>query len=212
MTEGFARAVMSLAGQCLGTGRREWALAMQAEFEAAAEDGKPFAFAIGCLIVAWRELVKQGEGRLLLAKYVLALVLLIPMAALQFEQAIGFSIFPVTGGTHGMLASGARPNPYLIWSQCSAVPLLLMLWMLLGIAHLCLAWVLVEGDWPRTIKCGAMIGAATITLSLFTGVLMLDTSPLIMQVRELGIELAAIILAGQWHARLSRASPELSAQ
>ena len=183
---------------------------MQAEFEAAIEDGTPLVFAIGCLIAAGREMANQGEGRLVLANYALALGLLIPMAALQFEQAIRFSIFPGAGQPYGMLAAGAGQNPYLIWSQTSAVPGLLILWLLLGMAHLCLAWVLVEGDWPRVIKFGALIVATTITLSLFTGVLMLDLSPLIAQVAKLGIEFAAILATARWHARLfSHASSEL---
>jgi hypothetical protein len=209
MTAALSRAVMSLAGRCLGTDRQEWALAMQAEFEAAAEDGKPLAFAIGCLIAAWREMVKQGEGRLALANYALALGLLIPMAVQQFEQAVGFSMFLGAG----IPARSAGQNPYLIWSQNSATPVLLVLWLLLGIAHLCLAWVLVEGDWPRVVKFGALIGAATITLSLFTGVLMLDPSPLIAQAGELAIELSALLASARWHSQLlANGSPELLAR
>jgi hypothetical protein len=212
MTAAVSRTVLSLAVRCLGTDRREWALAMQAEFEAAVDDGKPFAFALGCLVAAWCEMVKQGEGRLVLAKYALALGLLIPMAALQFEQAMRFSMFLEEGLPYAMQAASAGQNPYLIWSQNSAAPTLLILWLLLGMAQLCLAWVLVEGDWPRVVKVGALIAAATITLSLFTGVLMLDLSPLIAQVAEQGIALAAIIATARWHARLfSPASPDLFA-
>ena len=186
---------------------------MQAEFEAAVDDGKPLVFAIGCLVAAWRDMVKQGEGRLVLAKYALAFGLLIPMAALQLEQAIGFSLFLGEGLPHGMLGAGADQNPYLIWSQNSAVPTLLILWLLLAMAHLCLAWGLVEGDWSRVVKFGALIGAATITLSLFAGVLMLDLSPLMAQGAELGVELAAIVATARWHARLfPHTSPDLLAR
>src|SRR5438270_392699 len=52
MTAAFARALMALAARCLGTDRYEWGLAMEAEFEAAVEDGNQFAFATGCLIAA----------------------------------------------------------------------------------------------------------------------------------------------------------------
>src|ERR1700712_3452057 len=79
MTAVAARAVMSLATCCLGEDRREWALAMQGEFEVAAEKGEPLAFAAGCLIAAWGEMPKHEEGRLVLANYTLALGLLIPM-------------------------------------------------------------------------------------------------------------------------------------
>jgi hypothetical protein len=202
MTVTVSRAVMSLAGRCFGTERQEWGLAMQAEFEAAVDDGKPFVFAVGCLIAAWREMVSQGEGRLVLVNYALALGLLLPMAELQFEQAIR------AASPEGMIAAVAG-NPYLLWSQNSAVPVLLILWLLLGTAHLCLAWVLVDWDWPRVIKFGALIGAIMITLFLFMGVLLLDLSPLISQVAKSGIALAAIVVAAWWHARLfSNAAPE----
>jgi hypothetical protein len=211
MTAPASRAVMSLAVRCLGAGRREWGLAMQAELEAAVEDGRPLVFATGCLIAAWREMVKDSEGRLVLANYALALGLLLPMAVLQFERAIGFSSFFFWGAApYGMLAAGAGQNPYLVWSQISAVPVLLILWLALGMAHLGLAWVLVDGDWPRVVKFVALIGAATITLFLFMGVLLLDLSPLISQVTALAIELGAILAAARWHARLcSHAPPEL---
>ena len=209
MTAAVSRAVMSLAARCLGNDRQEWGLAMQAEFEAAVDDGKPLAFAAGCLIAAWREMVNHGEGRLVLANYALVLGLLLPMAALQFQQVIGLSMFP--GGTppHAMLVAGAGQNLYLVSAQNSAVPVLLMLWLLLGLAHLCLAWVLVDWDWARAVKFGALIGAIMITLFLFMGVLMLDMSPLIVQAAELGIELAAILTTARWYARLfSHAPPE----
>lgn len=213
MTAVVSRAVMSLAGRCIGADRQEWGLAMQGEFEAAVDDGKPFVFAIGCLVAAWREMVKQGEGRLFLANYALALGLLLPMAAVQFEQAIGFYMFPGGSVVGDMRAGGAGQSPYLIWSQNSALPVLLIMWLLLGMAHLCLAWVLVEGDWPRVVKFVALIGAITMALFLFAGLLMLDLSPLISHVATLAIGLAAILTTARWHTRLlSPASPELPAR
>ncbi len=183
---------------------------MQVEFEAAVDDGNPFMFAIGCLIAAWRDMMKQSEGRLAVANYALAIGLLVPMAALQFKQAVDFSTFPREGLSYGMQAAGAVRNPYLMFSQNSATPVLLSLWMLLGLAHLRLAWVLVEGDWPRVVKYSALIGAATIALSLFTGVLMLDLLPMGVLIAAFGIELMTIGASAWWHARLaSRAVPDL---
>lgn len=213
MIAALSRAMMSLAGCCLGTDRRDWALAMQAEFEAAVDDGKPFTFAAGCLIAAWRELAHHGEGRLVLANYALALGLLLPMAALQFEQVINLSMFPGVTPPYAVLVAGAGQNLYLVSAQNSAVPVLLMLWLLLGLAHLCLAWVLVDWDWPRAVKLGALIGAIMVTLFLFMGVLMLDVSRLIAQAVELAIELAAILATARWYARLfSNASSEALAR
>lgn len=212
MTAPVSRAFMAIAGRCLGTDGEEWALAMRAEFEAAVDDGEPFTFAIGCLMAACRAMVKQGQGRLVVANYALALGLLLPMAALQFEQAVGVSMAAGKALPHGMLAAGAGQNPYLVSSQNSAVPVLLILWLLLGTAHACLAWVLVEEDWPGVVRFGALIGAATISLFLFKGVLMLDLAPLAAQFAELALELAAIAASAHWHVRLfSQAAPQMDA-
>jgi hypothetical protein len=208
MIAAVSRAVMSVAARCLGTDGQEWGRAMEAEFETAVDDGRPFAFAAGCLIAAWREMVNHGEGRLVLANYGLALAVLLPMASLQFERAIGVSsIFSGRESPYGLLALGAGGSPYLVWSQISAVPALLILWLLLGVAHLCLAWVLVEGDWTRVVKFGAVISAVTVTLLLFAGVLLLDLSSFLLQATELGIELAAIAGAARWQARLLSGRP-----
>jgi len=212
VTLALSRALLSLASRSLGSDRRTWAMAMEAEFETAVEDRRPFMFALGCLFAAWREIGKRSEGRLILANYALALGLLIPMAALQFQQAVGF-LSLAEGPPFGVPRAGDGPNLYLIWSQNSAIPILLITWLLLGMAHLCLAWMLVEGDWPRIVKCGMLIGAAMITLSLFMGVLMLDLSSLRAQVAELATEFVAVVAMSRWHIRvLACASRDLLAQ
>ena len=86
-----------------------------------------FAFATGCLIAAWREMVNHGEGRLVLANYGLALGLLLPLAGLQFERVIGVSsVFPGQESPYGLLALGAGQSLFLVSSQMQAVPALLI--------------------------------------------------------------------------------------
>jgi hypothetical protein len=148
-------------------------------------------------------MVRQDEGRLALANYTLALGLLVPMAALQFQQAMKVFWFLEQGSPHALLAAGIGKNPYLTWSQNSALPVLLLLWLVPGMAHLGLAWVVVEKDWPHVVKFGALIGAAMTTLWLFTAVLMLDLSPLGAQVTRLGIEFAGVLAIAQWHAHVA---------
>ena len=212
MTVAVSRALLALASRSLGSDRRTWAMAMEAEFEAAVEDRRPFLFALGCLFAAWREIGKHSEGRLIVATYALALGVLIPMAAMQFQQAVGF-LSSAEGPPFGNPGASDGPNLYLIWSQNSAIPVLLITWLLLGMAHLFLAWMLVEGDWPRIVKCGTLIGAAMITLSLFMGVLMLDLSSLRAQVAELAIEFVAVVSISRWHTRvLADASRDLLAR
>jgi hypothetical protein len=204
MKAGVSRALMSLATYSLGESRREWAFAMQAEYEAADEAGAPLAFAAGCLIAAWCEMPNREEGRLALANHALALGLLIPVACLQFACAIGLFT-----GHGGLLAFGGSPDPYLAGPQLGAIPALIILWLVLGVGHLRLAWVLVERDWPSVVKVGALMAAATVTLFGFMGVLFLDATPLLRQAAVLAIEFMAVLAAARWHARLfPNAAPE----
>jgi hypothetical protein len=203
MTAAVARAVMKLAICCLGESRRDWALAMRAEFEAAIDDRRPLAFAIGCLIAAWREMPSQRQGRFVLANYALALGLLVPMAGLQFASAAGSSyLFAGPAGLYSVLAPGGAQDPYLAEAHRSAIPTLLALWVMLGAGHLRLAWVVVERDWSGAISSAALTVAASATLVIFTGVLFLDDASVALQAVLLAIELSAIYASARWHSQL----------
>jgi hypothetical protein len=202
MTAALSRAVMSLAICCLGESRREWALAMRAEFDTAIAEGKPLAFAAGCLIAAWRELPREAEGRLVLTNYALALAVLIPMGVLQFALVFGFSSLFVGAEVDGVLLAGATRNPVLASSQSGAAPSLLALWLLLGVAHFRLAWVLVERDWTRVVKVSALIGATLGTLLMVMAALLLDLTFVMLQAAAMAIELTALVAVARRHVRL----------
>lgn len=200
MIEALSRALMQLATCCLGEGRREWALAMQAEFEEAAEARKSFSFACGCLIAACGELPRHSEGRLGIVSHVLALGLLIPLALFQFGLGLGLST--ADGGLAVGLGPGGSQDPLLASPQLTAMPALHILWLMLGAGHLHLAWVLLDRDWERVAKAGALIAAATLTLFIFMEVLLLDTAGLIVLAAELAIETTFILALARWHARI----------
>jgi hypothetical protein len=198
-----SRALMVIALRCLGGSRREWALAMRAEFDVALADGKSFAFAAGCLVAAWREMPNHAEGRLVLSTYALALGVLIPMAALQFALAFGFSLaFAGREAFNGLLLFGWSQNPLLGPSQIDAAPSLLAVCLLIGVAHLRLAWVLVELDWARVAKVGALIGAALMTLFIFMAALFVGLTLVVLQTAAVVIEFTALIAVARRHARL----------
>lgn len=203
MTSAAARAMMSLATCCLGEDRREWALAMEGEFEVAAEKGEGLTFAAGCLVAAWGEMPKHEEGRLVLASYTLALGVLIPMALLQFACAIGLpNVLTGQSGSYRMLSEGGAQGPFLADAQLTALPILLVMWLLLGLGHLRLAWVLVERDWARITSVGAAIAAATVTLFIFTEMLFLDAASLTPQAAAFAIEFSFILVVARWQARI----------
>jgi hypothetical protein len=213
MTAAISRAVMALAASCLGEHRREWALAMQAEFEAASEDGKSLAFALGCLITAWRELPAHEEGRFVIASHVLACLLVVPAAALIVAGLLtGFpqSYLGQIGGDGLLQASGAQ-KALLNEANGSAVPSLASLMAFLAASHVRIAWLVLERDWARAASAGALIAASTVTLILFTIIVFDYYASALTQAVALGAELAAISALARWHGRSWGGSPALRA-
>ena len=210
MSAPLARAIMAVAAACLGEGRRDWARAMEAELHAAIDEGRPLAFAAGCLIAAWCEMPRHEEGRFVLANYALALGLIIPMAALQFACAAGLPLMVQTpGGFYGVPTANGVQQLYLSSAYPSAEPALLGLWLLLGLLQLRLAWVLLDGDWPGVIRIGCLSTAATATLMIFYAVMLLPDTGTMLQAAALPVELATVLVSARWHSRLAAAlSPD----
>lgn len=199
MIEALAPALMRLAASCLGEGRREWALAMQAEYEAAKEGGSGLKFASGCLIAACRELPRHSEGQLRVASHVLAIGLLVPLASLQFLCGLGTSTF--LGRLSG-LAPGWSDNPFLASAQNVGMPALHILWFILGAWQLQLAWVLLERDWEGVLKAAALIAAAMLTSLTVMAVLMLGVGPLMVVGTVLAGEAMFLTALARWNARI----------
>jgi hypothetical protein len=189
---------MAVACRSLGGGRHGWAQAMQTEFEAAAEDGKPLSFAIGCVAAAWREMPAQEEGRFLLANYVLAIGLILPLTVMLLSSiATEFGQF----GAPDMLPVGSELAPLLTEANSSAMPSLAIVLLLLAAAHLRIAWSLLECNWSSVAETGSMIAALTVTLALFSGVVFVSDTGLI-HAAVVGVELAAILVLARWHRQL----------
>jgi hypothetical protein len=206
MIAAVSRAVMALAVSCLGDRRREWALAMEAEFEAAMEDGKPLAFALGCLVAAWRELPAHEEGRFTIASHVLAFVLILPTAALLAGMVADFPV--AQSGASGLLEAIGGREPLLSEGNRSAVPALAALAALLAAAHLRIAWLVLERDWERIAAVGALAAAATVTLVIFSVVVFAYYGSALGQAAALAVELAAVSALARWHGRSFGGPPE----
>ena len=202
MSAALARATMALAIACLGDRRRDWALAMEAEYEAASADGKPLAFALGCLIAAGRELTAHPQGRVVVAGYGLALGLILPIAALMVATMLaGFPLsFLVQGEADALLALSPGQPPLLNDGNRAAVPPLAALISLLAALHLRLAWLVLDRDWARVGATGALIAAATMTLIIFSALVFVDCTAALGQAAALTVELAAIAALARWQA------------
>lgn len=203
MTEALARALLALAACCLGQSRSAWALAMQGELEEAIRAGRPLGFALGCLVAAWREMPRHAEGRLILANNALAVGLLVPGAGLQFLSAAAFS--PAFAGELTPYAGPVPGSAQFLYLGCAypaAMPLLVGLWLWIGLLQLRLAWQFLEADWTRLARTGSLIAAATVTLLIFTALLFLDGSRVLVQAAGCIVELAAVSFSARWHGRL----------
>jgi hypothetical protein len=203
MMPAFSRALMTLACQCLGEGRRAWAQAMQAEFDIAVEDGRALSFAAGCLIGALRQMPMQEEGRFVLTNYTLALAVMVPIAAIEISAAM-FGLPHLFGGLRDPGAGMTFAQKLIIGGAFRVVaPSLTLLLLLCGGAQLRLAWLMLERDWTRATSTGVANLAAITTLILFMGCMFLDVGQAVTLAAVLGIELALIAGLGRWHAELN---------
>ncbi len=194
MTDILPRLMMVVVERWLGSSHREWGLAMQLEFGAATAEGRGLSFAAGCLLAAFRELPRHHHGQFALINHALTLGVLVPMAALHILSAAGL---PSTAGIHSLLDHSHAQNPYLARAQLAAVPSLLIIWLVLGAAHLRLAWVLLDRDWSRAWGMVALIVAATATLAIYTSVLFLDDGAAVLQATA-SIIVLMVLAAAKW--------------
>ena len=146
---------------CLPPERREWALAMQGEFAAAAGDGKALSFSTGCLLAAWRELPAHPQGRLLVGRHALALGLLVPVSALLLSSAL----FGLADPGH-VLNDGNRSAAPVLWQLIAAI----------GAMRLGVAWAMLDRDWARVAALERLSAASVVALIIFAAIATLDAS------------------------------------
>jgi hypothetical protein len=176
---------------------------MQAEFDAAADEGKALRFAIGCLFASWRVMPSDEQGRFAIANYLLVIGLIVPLAAIMLS-GIFLELPPLRHGqveASGWLPSGALAQPLLTDANQSAVPPLALLVVLLIAAHLRVAWALLERDWARVARVGTLIAASTITLAIFNFVVFVSDTGLV-HAAAAAIELSGIFVLVRWHDQL----------
>ena len=200
----LARAVMGLAARCYSHGRGEWVLAMEAEFDAAAEDGHALGFAAGCLWSALGEMPRHAEGRFALSSYVVAIGLMVPIAsALIVGVLFDLPYSYLQAQAESLPAVPGQAVAFIHEANRAALPSLAILMVFLGVGHLRLAWDMLECDWGRVAVAARANAAITVTLAVITALVFSCTSPLLLPVAGLAIELGAVALMARWHERLA---------
>jgi len=200
----IARAVLALAAAILGGPRRSWALAMQVELDAAAEDGRALAFAIGCLFAAWRELPRYAEGRLALATHALAIGLIMPIAGLSiWAGLLGYPYLAFGDvGISGFIAGQSEQIPLLAIGERAVAPALTLAVLVQAAGQILLAWFVVEQDWGRVAAIGRFNAAAVSTLIIVTSALAIAQSSILLPIAALVTETLAVLALGWWHDHL----------
>ncbi len=206
MTAALARLLMALAVHSLGDHRRQWALAIQVEFESAREDGKSLSFALGCLLAACRDLPAHESGRFAIASNLLAYIVIVPAAALMVASVLtGLpeAYFAHAGAT-GPLSADVSSGPELNEGNRFVLPSLALLLLLLAVLNLRIAWLALDRDWARVVGVAALSAATTATMIIVSAVAFFDHAAAIAHAGLLAIELAALLALGRWDTRLSR--------
>lgn len=195
MIVALSRIVVALAARSLGSRRSGWAAAMEAELDAAVEDGRSLRFALGCLFAAWRTLAAEREGRAALAAHALALGFILPTAAVSLLSA--WCGFPYLGagraGLRGLVTGTSEQLPLLNAGNWCAAPPLTLLVLALAVGHVALAWLLLERDWTRVHAVGRFNAAALTSLAIITALLGLGVRPMLLPLVAFVTETLAVL-------------------
>lgn len=203
MKAAFARCIMTVAVRCFSDRRHQWASAMAAEFEIAADEGEALSFAIGCLATTLAAMPKHEEGRFALASHILALGVMLPIAALLVSSVPrGFALLAPSSESAAALLGSGYPSFGINEANQVGLPLMALLTLALGFGHLALAWAILERDWKRVTAIGSMGAAIVVTLLVFSSILFFGDGCAIPQAVIIALELVGVRALVGWHADL----------
>jgi hypothetical protein len=205
----LAHVLVALAARSFGTRRGLWGQAMQAELDFAIEDGRPLAFALGCLAAAWRELPRFSEGRLALTIHALAIGLIVPLGALALWAAlVGYPYLAFGNvGVWGFIAGRSQEIPLLLVGERALAPAMTLVVLLEAVGQLLLAWYLLERDWSRVLAIGRLNAATLTTLLMVTMMLAIAGTDTLVAVAALITETLAVLSLAWWHDDLPEPAP-----
>lgn len=192
--------IMALAERCMPVDRLDWGRAMRAELDEAVRGGRPMTFALGCLAAAVLEMPRHHAGRFAIARHALSLGMIVPIAVFHLGCALsGARLMLSSSDAYAAgLAAGGPAGRAVAEAYLAAAPALTALLLLLGLAHLGIAWVMLDGRWRRAgglWLVAAGLAAAIVAIITAIGP---DLRGSVIQLAALAIELVAIPALMMW--------------
>ena len=209
MISALSQAVFAAALRSLPPERHEWAHAMAAEMESAADAGQALRFAAGCLSAAIRLRMRRAPDQFAAARLAVALAVILPLAVFHFGCALSGMKLLMTGQDHysQLLFAGGIEQQRAAAHYMSAAPLLTVLLLALSLSHVAAAWQLAK--WRPALLQGAMIAALLTTLCL--AILIAPVTPgwigLAIQFSGIAAEILALPLFLMWSGRIEGLKP-----
>lgn len=204
MRAAISRAILTLATLGMRSRDQGWGIAMRSELEEAIAEGAGLRFAFGCLVASLGRMPTHDEGRFSLAIHALALGLIVPMGAFQLVGLL--QGFPVMLSVSDLAVPNSLQGYLMTSAYQGLTPLIAAVSLLLGGAHLRLAWTLLDRDWARVQAAGAMSLAAAVTIIIMISLLDCNVGQALRQGAILLLELAIVATLARWHAELPQPS------
>lgn len=197
--------IMALAERCMPSDRLDWGRAMRAELDEAVLGDRPMRFALGCLAAAVLQMPRHHAGRFAIARHALSLGMIVPIAVFHLGCALSGARLMLSSSDHyaARLAAGGASGRAAAEAYLAAAPALTLLLLLLALAHLRIAWIILDGQWRRA--GGLWLVAAGLAATIVAIIAAIDPGlrGSAIQFAALAIELVAIPVLATWQRTIS---------
>ena len=177
---------------------RDWALAMCCEYEEVRRTGGGVGFLAGCLFAIAGRLLRHTEGRDAIARHMVVLGIVLPIAIFQFGCALsgvmlmrsGSDAFHASLVQQGLVAEASR---YLQFA-----PVVTLSLITLALAHAATGWLVLDRNWRGIAVSGTVTALVTLVLVSTIAAISTETFGLALHGALLGIELVLLAALYFW--------------
>ncbi|MEN3972994.1 hypothetical protein WJS89_09980 [Sphingomicrobium sp. XHP0235] len=184
--------------RCASREDRDWALAMCCEYEEVRRTGGGVDFLAGCLLAIAGRLLRHAEGRHALARHMVVLGMILPVAIFQFGCALS-GILLMRNGTdayHAGLAHQGLGQAARLYLE--SAPIMTLLLLILALAHAATGWLLLDRNWRGVAVTGTVTALVTVALVANIAAISAETSGMTLHGALLGVEIVVLAALYLW--------------